>query len=226
MNKDVPRKNLLDQALEYYDIKARNYFQAKTGLENAPKELKESRAKELEVIRAHLRRQKTHATVVASIQAKLDAYQDEGRRATEGSRSEVAAKQRALQEEKHHPSSTLAENMRASCNPQPCPSHSPHHIVPGKGYTPEANLSRVHLHSLGIRINDPDNGVWLPRSKRVTPLWSMPNALAHKQYHTHHYEFSVHARITLKDEENTARRELRFIAKLLQHNKFPIHPEA
>ena len=183
------------------------------------------RPSELETIQRYLNSQKAHANVVASIQSKLDAYRQEGIDATTGNRREQNAKQAALLAEKHHPTKTLALHMKAACNPQPCPSHSPHHIVPGRGYTVQAYKARVHLHLHGLRINDPDNGVWLPKSKKVTPLWSMPQALAHKQYHTHKYEEVVHARVTSWDESGGIRRELRFIAKLLQSNKLQVNPE-
>ncbi|WP_422732618.1 AHH domain-containing protein [Microbulbifer magnicolonia] len=56
--------------------------------------------------------------------------------------------------------------MRADGRPQPNPRFTAHHIVLGKGRTQYAAQSRIDLHFHGIRINDPDNGVWIPgRSK-------------------------------------------------------------
>lgn len=44
------------------------------------------------------------------------------------------------------------------------------------------------MHFSGIRINDPDNGVWLPRTKADKGHWAMPHAPAHSEIHTHNYE--------------------------------------
>lgn len=108
--------------------------------------------------------------------------------------------------------------------PKPSPQHTAHHIVPGKGRTVHSARARSRIHLFGIRINDPDNGVWLPSASKYTPNWSMPEALGHKQYHTEGYEKWVSMRLRNQSSETFARQELRMIALLLEQNKLP--PEA
>lgn len=81
----------------------------------------------------------------------------------------------------------------------------------------------MHLNS--IRINDPDNGVWLPANKKHTPHWSMPAAMGHLEYHTHKYEYKVAQRIRLRNTETQIRTELNIIGKQMQLNEFSVKDE-
>ena len=174
-------KNLLDSALDYYDQLATTYYKQKQSQQDEPTSVKEKREQDLKDIRSHLQNQRARTCVIADIQAQLDSYRTEGRQATVGSRSEVEQKQKILLNEKHHPTEKLEKMMMAACRPKPSQRHSAHHIVAGKGWIKRTYQARVKMHLLGVRINDPDNGVWLPKTKKDLPLWSMPAALAHKQ---------------------------------------------
>ncbi|WP_423838739.1 AHH domain-containing protein [Thalassolituus oleivorans] len=68
--------------------------------------------------------------------------------------------------EKHHPTQVLGRFMRAAGRPKPRPNFCAHHLVQGKGQTRFAYRARIHMHFNDIRINDPDNGAWMPRNKR------------------------------------------------------------
>tara|TARA_R110000868_G_scaffold377197_1_gene642480 strand:+ start:409 stop:921 length:513 start_codon:yes stop_codon:yes gene_type:complete len=160
----------------------------------------------------------------AFIQADLDNYRAEGRDATTGSRADQVQKQKALLAEKHHPTDDLAKLMLAAGKAKPSNVHTAHHVVPGKGKvykTKEAHLARIHMHRYGIRINDPDNGVWLPMYKKHTPHWSMPQSLGHLEYHTKNHERCVERKIRLHTQENAIRSQLNTIGKLLQTNGLP-----
>ncbi|MGH1471634.1 MAG: AHH domain-containing protein [Cellvibrionaceae bacterium] len=214
-------KNLLDQAIDNYDTLACKYFDQKNSLDKAPQDVRDARQKELKVIQEHLENQRVNAMVLADIQTKLDAYQEEGRQATVGTRSEVQKKQAALLAERHHPTQNLEGMLKAACRPKPSQRHSAHHIVLGKGRIARTNQVRVRMHIQGIRINDPDNGVWLPMTKADTPNWAMPDSMAHKQYHTNEYEEKVAERIFMSRNEQQIRMQLRLIGKALEQNKFP-----
>lgn len=111
--------------------------------------------------------------------------------------------------------------LLADGRPKPSSQHSPHHIVPGLGRTRFANLARVLLHRIGIRINDPDNGVWLPMYRKFTPHWSMPEAKGHIEYHTNGYERWIYNRIRIRTGEAFIRMELRTVASLMETNTLP-----
>ncbi|MCG3727573.1 AHH domain-containing protein [Vibrio cincinnatiensis] len=66
----------------------------------------------------------------------------------------------------------------------------PHHIIMGAGQfrQMEMMMARLNLHTFGLGINDPLNGVWLPRNVKDKGHWSYPNAEAHKKVHRYNYE--------------------------------------
>ncbi|GAB1260347.1 AHH domain-containing protein [Aurantivibrio plasticivorans] len=217
-----PSKSLLDIALDNYDIQASRYFTEQNELKNLPADVRKKRDKEHERTKRLLDSQRMNAEAVASIQAKLDEYRDQGKRLVSERGATGIEGRKVLEQEKHHPTRKLGRYMIADGNPKPSPEHAAHHIVPGKGRTQEPYRARAHMHTRGIRINDPDNGVWLPRYKKHTPHWSMPEALSHLEYHTIGYETRVSQAVRRKQTESQIRSELRFIAKLLQENKFPV----
>lgn len=219
------KKTLLDLHLDAYDCMATQYYISKLDYDNAKPDVRKKRKAELDKTKMLLNSQRMSTESMASVQAKLDNYQLQGRLATVGKRSEVARKQNELALEKHHPTKLLEKFMIASVNPKPSPYHSAHHIVPGKGKTVHANLARVRLHRYGVRINDPDNGVWLPTYKKYTPNWAMPSAKSHLEYHTLKYESWVKDRLQAQINEPSLRRELRFIAKLLKNNQLPLEAD-
>lgn len=217
----------LDKAIANYERKAKRYFEEMNKAEGAPPDIRAKRKQELIAVKKHLENERRLMMVIADVQAGLDAYREFGRGAIEGpgqSRSAAAGRRKELLEEDHHPTDILERFMRAVPNPKPSGQHTAHHIAPGKGKTKFAYRARVKLHTAGVRINDPDNGVWLPRKASYTPHWSMPEALGHLQYHTNGYERWVSDRLETKFGDTFVRLELRIIGQLLQENRLP--PEA
>lgn len=217
----------LERAIQNYEKKAAEYFRGLNANENALPDIREKRKRELDKIKRHLENERRLINVLADLQADLDAYREYGRGAVDKngvSRSEALTRRGELLLEEHHPTETLEKYMRAVPDPKPSAQHTAHHIVPGKGKTRFAYRARVKLHTSGIRINDPDNGVWLPTKARHTPHWSMPQAKGHLQYHTLGYEQWIAARLETKFGELFIRQELRILARFLQENKLP--PEA
>lgn len=221
VNQRYDEMSPLDRAINKYSQQADKYFKELNELENAPADVRAKREKELEKAKTFLEHERRFAELMAATQADLDSYRGLGRDATQGTRSEVAAKQTALASEEHHPTDVLEKFMRSIPIPKPSSVHTAHHIVPGRGKTKDANLARVRMHRFGVRINDPDNGVWLPRFKSHTPHWSMPDSKGHLQYHTHGYESWVFKKLRSKSSEVFIRQELRLIGQLLQSNKIP-----
>ena len=213
------KKSSLEIALDYYDLQLSKYERETSN--KIPDDIRKVREKEASLSKIQLVKQRRHLETLASIQCKLDEYREQGREATKGTVADREKTVNVLKNEAHHPSSKLEILMIANGNPKPSPSLSAHHIVAGKGRVQATYQARVHMHVRGIRINDPDNGCWLPKTKKDTPHWTMPDALSHRQNHTKYYELGVSRVVISQRTESAIRSKLRYIAKLLQSNKFP-----
>jgi A nuclease family of the HNH/ENDO VII superfamily with conserved AHH len=79
-----------------------------------------------------------------------------------------------------------------------------HHVVASQASA--ADASRDLIFSVGIGINDADNGVVLPRFK-TTKIASMPNASPHQHIHTAEYHATVVVELgTLQTTQPTLRK--------------------
>ncbi|WP_104402624.1 AHH domain-containing protein [Vibrio penaeicida] len=128
----------------------------------------------------HLQRERTRISIQAELQKDLESYRADA----------LDKSPRELAMEPHHPTRILAKNLTAIAEPKPSPNHDPHHIVMGKGRWRAFDMMNVRLsmHAHGLGINDPTNGVWLPRNKKDKGHWATPNAPAHKEIHRFNYE--------------------------------------
>lgn len=216
--------SLLDQAIENLTKKAQKYYKDLNNAENATPDVRQKRKQELEKAKQHLEHERRLAEVIVDVQADLQMYRLKGQQAYKGTNLEIAAMQKELLAEEHHPTEILEKYMRAVPIPKPSPNHTAHHITPGVGKTKDAYRARLRIHRYGIRINDPDNGAWLPKATKYTPHWSMPDAKGHNRYHTHGYESWLLRRLQSKSGEEFIRQELRLIGQALQENNIP--PEA
>lgn len=109
----------------------------------------------------------------------------------------------AMKAELHHPTEALRKNMAAVGDVEPDKYCRGHHIVMGVGKkepdlitndrrpTKNSLQARSKLHMLGIGINDPHNGVYLPANLAHVPHWRFPRALPHANIHTLAYEKMV-----------------------------------
>ncbi len=201
-------KDPYDAILASFKKKAEAFHQKKYRQSaQAGDETAEQRAERLEDKRSefnHLKEEAALAKSMASVQVKLMNY-----------RAKYCT-QSYMSSEPHHPTDNLEEFLKADGCPKPSPKHSAHHIVPGEGKTQNAANARIEMHLHCIRINDPDNGVWMVRLKKDKGHWSMPNASSHLEIHTHNYEFWVYQKIRRALDEEDARRILRNIANILQ----------
>lgn len=214
----------LDRAIETYSSKAKKYYSDLNKAEKAPKDVRDTRKKELAAIKKHLENERRLMESIVDVQSELEAYRIYGKQAVHQpgqSRSAASQREAELLAEDHHPPELLEKYMRAVPIPKPSSTHTAHHIVPGKGKTKSAGRARMFIHALGIRINDPDNGVWLPTYAKHTPSWAMPNSLGHLQYHTEGYEWWVNNKLQKKSTESFVRLELQLIGMALQQNKLP-----
>lgn len=176
-------------ALAIYDFeqKAKKFHdkQALNAPENETPEARKARENRREVDFAHLKSERTRIRQFATIQAELELYKK-----TNQALSETDAGIDTLMGEAHHPTDDLNTHLAAIAEPKPSIRHDAHHIVMGKGKYQQAQMmdARLALHLHGIGINDPRNGVWLPREYKDKGHWATPGAPAHKEIHRYNYE--------------------------------------
>jgi hypothetical protein len=215
-----------ERKLAEFDKACRNFHKAKAdaakkGIESAAD--KKARVNDMNSELEHLKHEQRFVETMAVIQVGLDNYRERLRVTRDDSNEIKTNKRKTMHGEAHHGTEVLEEYLRADSRPKPSPKHTAHHIVPGKGKTPNAHLARVQLHLHGVRINDSDNGVWMLRNKDYAGHWSMPNAKTHLEIHTHNYEFWILTNIRAAANETMMRGSLRKIRGMLESGTQPKH---
>lgn len=117
-----------------------------------------------------------------------------------------------------HCSALLGAQLEARFGPRPPRCHA-HAIVAGK-HALSAPL-RLIAAKLKIRIDDPDNGCWLPESTAATPHPMMPSAPPHSRIHRYNYYFWLSSRLEGIRNPNVFRTGLKLIAKMLYTGTIP-----
>ncbi|WP_105103579.1 AHH domain-containing protein [Microbulbifer pacificus] len=208
--------NPLELAIYQFEQSAKAYHNKLA--QNAPRDETPDQARAREHARKqdwdHLQQQRRHVEVLADIQAKLDAYRD-------ANKSKSTSE---LLKEDHHPTDKLAMHLTAISEPKPSRNHDPHHIVMGSGrwQKPRMMRSRLNLHLHGIGINDPINGVWLPRKYEHKGHWATPKAPAHKEIHRYNYETWIADIFSLPGlTELTITSRLREVKTMLKFGGYP-----
>lgn len=201
---------LEQKAKAYHDKLARNAPADETPEQKLARE--QSRQKDWN----HLQEQRRKIEVLADLQDKLDNYREENK---SKSRSD-------LNKENHHTkrNKVLMDHLTAICEPKPSKNHDAHHIIPGKGQYQQARIrrARLNLHLHGIGINDPINGVWLPRTKADKGHWATPKAPAHGEIHRFNYETWIADLISLPGlSELTLTSRLREVKTMLRDGGYP-----
>lgn len=212
----------LEQAIARFEAKARAYYSDKSSAPSTESpEQKAAREQASREALQHLANERRHAVVQIQVQARLERYRNTYKALDHHGRADRKQMRQAMSAEKHHPTTVLAAFMRADGRAQPSPNFTAHHLVPGVGRTERAAMARVNLHFYNVRINDPDNGVWLPRSKNDKGHWAMPNAPAHAEIHTYNYEMWVAANVADVSDEVMLRARLLRLRCLLRDGKQP-----
>jgi len=112
-----------------------------------------------------------------------------------------------------HDSKRLSRHLRATGVSRP-PNVAAHAIV--SGGQPEAKAARKILAKFKIRIDDPDNGVYLPKDSSFIPHEKMPDAAAHSKVHTDEYYVNVTNILNTATSQFECRIALKLIAKKLR----------
>jgi len=202
----------LERAIQNFEKKAFLYHDKaiKIPANETPQE-RLKREQELASAFSHLKNERLHIKTLAQIQQRLDEYR---------AKAEIMTR-KEFRAEKYHPTRKLAMNLRASGRPQPSKNYTAHHIVLGKGRTQGMADARLLMFLYKIRINDPDNGTWLPRHKKDRGHWSMPNAPAHSEIHGHNYETWITALTQTAMNEHAFRATLQRIRCMLRDGRQP-----
>jgi hypothetical protein len=117
----------------------------------------------------------------------------------------------------------LHANMEKAGRPVP-PGHDAHHIVPKKGGGTWGDKARAEMDRLNLKINDGDNGVALPGSRRDAPRGTVPEPEGgpyHGTMHTEPYFKEVAQRLRDARNEAEGRRVLRGIEQDIKNGNFP-----
>lgn len=114
--------------------------------------------------------------------------------------------------EEHDPK-CLCRHLKAAGFVRP-PNVAAHAIISGSH--PEAKAARKILAKFRIRIDDPDNGVYLPRDSRFIPHENMPDAANHAKVHTDEYYINVTNILNTATSALECRVALKLIAKKLR----------
>lgn len=142
---------------------------------------------------------------VASVQAGIDRYR-------------AAAANMSLDEleAEKHDSNRLANHLMAATGTYRRPARCHAHAIVSGGHKEAARLRAV-LAWLKLRIDDPDNGCWLPENAAATPHPMFRNAIPHSRIHRYNYYKWLQTIITIQNmrTQDRLRTALRLIGKQL-----------
>jgi hypothetical protein len=145
--------------------------------------------------------------VAAQIQTGIDKYR-------------AAAKtmnSNTLEDEVHN-SARLGRHLEDVGYKRPPRCHA-HAIVAGK-HQQSAQL-RILMASLKIRIDDSDNGCWLPENTAATPHPAFPSAVPHSRIHRIKYYTWIFSSLQFVTQEGFFRTKLQIISRQLQQGTLP-----
>lgn len=205
----------LDLSIQEYEKRCKDYYYRKVKKHDETEAQREERLAELSEAKTLLTHEKQRLMTMISVEAQLQQYRDEFK-SLKGSE-----KRRSYANEDHHPTAILAENLRKVGRAQPSPRFSAHHLVEGKGKLAITRQARVLLATYDIRINDPDNGVWMPMTEQDRGHWAMPKATPHSQIHTHNYERWIWGQIQYLESEEEIRAKLSILRAHLKNGTQP-----
>lgn len=118
-----------------------------------------------------------------------------------------------------HDSGRLGDYLRAVGKPKPDDRVDAHAIVSGNH--PESAELRGIMGMLKIRVDDPDNGMWIPRRSQDTPHWAFPKCPPHSRIHRFNYYFWLRSLLLLLDDEVHFRHTLKMVARQLEYGTYP-----
>lgn len=205
----------LDLSIQQYETRCRDYHYRKIKKPNETQEARTDRLNKLKENKAYLDLEKNRIMSMIFLDGPLELYRSEHKQLAK------KAKRQKYKEEEHHPTAVLEGNLRLAGRAKPSPRFTAHHLVEGQGKLPVTKQARLLLARYDIRINDPDNGVWMPISECDRGHWAMPKATPHSQIHTHNYERWVFGQVQLLQSEKEIRQKLSILRAHLKNGTQP-----
>jgi len=210
---DVIRET--EQQIGYYEIKQMTGNHLDNAIAATVAKEQKKRKKKLTLAQVHSLAAKLYTDIM--MRWTLSAVS-----ALSGYYSEVRTKRMSyddLMAERHN-SRRLARHLRAATGYKRPLNSSAHAIVSGNAKYEQAEAAREILAGFGIRIDDPANGVFLPKSSKHIGHPRMPEAVNHSEIHTRKYYVNVLAMLSQTTSAADCRRVLGLIAKQLRDGTF------
>ncbi len=154
--------------------------------------------------------ERNHIKNLANIQEGLNKYRQEG-----------SAKQTGQLASESHSSKRLGRFLRAQGKPRPNIRWDAHHVVAGGDATAALARTVIAQEEFKVRIDDPDNGCWLPKTKADASGSVFPNAVPHENIHRNTYYDWVYSVIVTSESEMEIRAKLKLISQRLQQGSIP-----
>ncbi|WP_028877554.1 AHH domain-containing protein [Teredinibacter turnerae] len=189
-------KSSLERTIEEYEDRIKSMNKIKD---------QEKHREKFEEFKLHQRRR---IKALASVQQRLNEY-----------RQYAAISDAGVLEDEPHDSKRLSKFMQAAGLPKPYFSWHAHAMISG-GDERAAEL-RMILAEVGIGIDDPHNGCWLPARSRDCGRLPYPKAVPHSRIHRYNYYLWLSIRfLALTTKEQVITRLTRTRTDLL-HRTFP-----
>ncbi|MGI9282115.1 MAG: AHH domain-containing protein [Endozoicomonas sp.] len=135
---------------------------------------------------------KFSAAKKARLMAKLEKF-----------RGEAAKRDKLFLQAESHSSSLLGEFMRAVGMQRPGPRWEAHHIVSGDHKEATPARAVMAQDDIKMRIDDPSNGCWMPKTKKDARPTIYPNAIPHTRIHREkYYEWIFNMLMVVESFEN------------------------
>jgi hypothetical protein len=116
-----------------------------------------------------------------------------------------------------HSSSLLGEFLRCVGFPRPGLRWEAHHIVSGEHKEARATRALLADEDVKMRIDDPENGCWMPKNKKDARPTMYPNAVPHSRIHREKYYDWIFNMLMNVESWNPAKSVLNMVRTQLLH---------
>jgi hypothetical protein len=116
-----------------------------------------------------------------------------------------------------HSSTVLGKYLRVSGIPRPGAKWEAHHIVSANHQEAVGARLIIAEDDIAIRLDDPDNGAWMPKTKADARPTLYPNAIGHNRIHRQLYYRWIENTITMMDDDLQVRTFLNTVRTQLLH---------
>jgi hypothetical protein len=138
--------------------------------------------------------------------SKLDSFRREG--------AKMTLHQRLTD---NSSSAILGKHLRVNGVSRPGAKWEAHHIVSSEHQEAVGARLLIAEDDIAIRLDDPDNGAWMPKTKADARPTIYPNAIGHNRIHRQLYYRWIENTITMMDDDNLVRAFFNTVRTQLLH---------